>query len=101
MVRLPATTAGDGLAAVPSVASSRCRLGEAVADTEHRLDVLRSYLLADIFDVRVDRALVRLKRDPAHCVQQLRPSEHAARLAGHCGHDLELTLGQIHALAAE
>src|SRR6266576_3406140 len=101
MVRLPATRVGGGPAAGPSAASSRSRFGEPVADAEHGLDVLSTDLLADVLDVRVDRALVRLEGDTAYGVQELRPGEYAARLAGHRGHDLELALGQIDAAAAE
>src|SRR5712692_5510985 len=113
MARLPATTAGaaswQARRSNPSLASGPgrrrpsplCRLGEAVADSEHRLDVLRTDLLADVLDVGVDRALVGLESDASHGVQQLRAGEHPARLARHRGSDLELALGQIDAAATE
>src|SRR5205809_8139123 len=86
---------GGGPVAGPSPASSRCRLGEAIADAEDGLDVLLSDLLADVLDVCVDRTLVRLKGNAAYGVQQLRSGEHSTGLSGHRGHDLELALGQI------
>src|SRR5207253_777344 len=113
MVRLRATTT-DGASwparrSNPSLAgglgrrppSLLGRLGEAVAHAEHRLDVLLADLLADVFDVRVDRALVRLEGNAPDCVEQLRARKHAARLARHQSHDLELALGQVDPAAGE
>src|SRR5437016_11581795 len=92
--RLPATTAGGGQAVVPSRAlgSFFGRFSEAVADAEHRLDVLLPDLLPDVLDVCIDRALVRLERNAPHRVQQLRPGEHPTGLAGHQRNDLKLAL---------
>src|SRR5438094_7483493 len=102
-VRPQATTAGDGRAVVPSrgLGSFFGRFSDAVADAEHRLDVLLPNLLPDVLNVGVDRALVRLERNASDRVQQLRPREHTARLPRHQGHALELALRQIHAVAAE
>src|SRR5438132_6815442 len=84
-VRLPATMAAGGRAVVPSrgLGSFFGRFSEAVADAEHRLDVLLPDLLSDVLDVGVDRALVRLERNAADRVQQLRPYEYPARLPRH------------------
>src|SRR5438128_5615200 len=103
MARLPATTAAGGpvLVSIRGPDSFLGRLGEAVADAEHRLDVLLPDLLPDVLDVRVDRALVRLERDAPHRVQQLRPREDPARLPRHQSHDLKLALGQIDAATGE
>src|SRR5438552_5080125 len=113
MVRLPATTT-DGASwparrSNPSLAgglgrrppSLLGRLGEAVAHAEHRLDVVLPDLLADVFDVRIDRALVGLESDASHRVEQLRACEHATWLPRHGGNDLEFALGQVHSVAAE
>src|SRR5439155_14690702 len=101
--RLQATTAGGGRAVVPSrgLGSFFGRFSEAVADAEHRLDVLLPDLLPDVLDVCIDRALVRLERNAPHRVKQLRPGEDPAGLPRHQSHDLELALGQVHAPAAE
>src|SRR6266566_8302808 len=90
-VRLPATTAGGGQALDPSRAlgSFFGRFREAVADSEHRLDVLLPDLLPDVLDVRVDRALVRLERNASDRVQELRARENTARLPRHQSHDLK------------
>src|SRR2546422_4015209 len=103
MARLPATTAAGGPASVSirGPDSLLGRLREAVADAEHRLDVLLPDLLPDVLDMRVDRALVRLERDASHRVQQLRPREHPARLPRHQRHNLKFALRQIDAAAAE
>src|SRR5438552_18503632 len=84
-VRLPATTAGGGRAVVPSrgLGSFFGRFSEAVADAEHRLDVLLPDLFPDVLDVCIDRALVRLERNAPHRVQQLLPREDPARLPYH------------------
>src|SRR5438309_11430307 len=84
-VRLRATTAGGDPAVVPSrgLGSFFGRFSEAVADAEHRLDVLLPDLLPDVLDVSVDRALVRLERNASDRVQQLCAGEHPAGLAGH------------------
>src|SRR2546430_17117101 len=93
-VRLPATTAGGGQAVDPSrgLGSFFGRFSEAVADAEHRLDVLLPDILPDVLDVGVDRALVRLERNATHRVQQLCACEDSARLPRHQGHDLKLAL---------
>src|SRR2546429_8457862 len=96
-VRLPATTAGGGRAVVPSpgLGSFFGRFSEAVADPEHRLDVLLPDLLPDVLDVRIDRALVRLERNASDRVQQLCAREHPAGLPRYQRHDLQLSFGQI------
>src|SRR5207302_2831221 len=101
--RLQATTAGGGRAVVPSrgLDSFFGRFSEAVADAEHRLDVLLADLLPDVLDVSVDRALVRLESHAPHRVQQLSSGEDSARLPRHQRHDLELALRQIDAAAAD
>src|SRR6266700_1006517 len=100
---LPATrsspSAASGLDRPPL--SSQCRLGESVADAEHRLDVLRSDLAPDVLDVRVDRALIRLECQAANHVQELRASENPTRLPRHHRDDLKLAPRQIHAPAGE
>ena len=57
-VRPRATRAAGGPVVVPIAGSLLRGLGEAVADAEDRLDVVRSDLFADVFDVRVDCPLV-------------------------------------------
>src|SRR5438105_2316936 len=99
----PATRSGPSLASglgrrLPSLLG---RLGEAIAHAEHRLDVLLADLLADVLDVGVDRALVRLEGHTPHRIEQLGSREHAARLTRHQSHDLELALGQVDAAAGE
>src|SRR5437899_12355906 len=81
-VRPQATTAAGGRAVVPSrgLGSFFGRFCEAVADAEHRLDVLLPDLLPDVLDVGIDRALVRLERDASDCVQQLSACVHPAGL---------------------
>src|ERR671937_479308 len=89
--RLPATMA----------AGASCWFGEPIADAENRFDVRRADLAADVLDVRVDRPLIRFKRDSAHGVEELGAREHAARLARQQSHDLELAFRQVDAAAAE
>src|SRR5690348_6745070 len=82
----PATTADAGPEAAPSGGSlRRRRFGEAVPDSENRQQVARRArvrldLAADVLDVSVDGALVRLERHAAHGIQQLRAREHPAGL---------------------
>src|SRR5438874_13725180 len=87
-VRPQATKAAGGTVLVPSpgLGSFFGRFSEAIADAEHRLDVLLPNLLPDVLDVCIDRALVRLEGDAPHRVQQLRPREHTARLPRHQSH---------------
>src|SRR5438093_13226349 len=82
-------------------ASPLRRLGEAVADAEHSLDIAGADLAADVLDVCVDRSLVRLECHASHGVQELGAREHPARLAGHRGNDLELALGQVDTAAGK
>src|SRR5205807_2141555 len=79
----PSLSSGPGL----RLPSCRNRFGEAVTHAEHGLDVVRTDLAADVLDVRVDRALVRLDRHSSHRVEQLRSRKHPSRLARHQGHD--------------
>src|SRR5207244_5392114 len=98
---LPATTAAAGPEGAPSDGSFRRRwLGEAVPDAKNRQQVARRPrvgldLAADVLDVGVDRALVRLERHAAHRIQQLRAREHAARLPRQGREPLKLGRGQI------
>ena len=51
-------------------------VGELVTNAVNRKDIARLaryrfYLVTDIFDVRVDGALVQFKRNPVHYIQQL------------------------------
>src|SRR5256885_12693969 len=104
---LPATTAAAGREAAPSAGSfRRRRLGEAIPNPENRKQVARRPrvgldLPADVLDVSVDSALVRLEGHAAHRIQQLRAGEHAARLARQGREQLKLGLGQIHPPAAK
>src|SRR5258708_20288505 len=101
MTRPPATKAAGGLGVVRTGDSFIRRLGEAVAHAEHSLDVVLSDLLPDVLDVGVDSALIRLERHASYRIEQLRAGEYPAWLPCHHGHDLEFTLGQVHALAPE
>src|SRR5579859_2588680 len=98
-VRPPATTVGGGRGAAPSADSLFLGLGESIADAKNSLDVVLADLFPDVLDVRVDRALIRLERHASHRIEQLSAGEHPPRLPCHRGQDLELALGQIHALA--
>src|SRR5437867_12957325 len=108
MARPPATTTAGGSPAIhlsPTRASGPgrrppSRLGEPIAHAEDGLDVPGADLAADVLDVRIDRTLVRLERHSAHGVQQLRSREHAPRLAGHRGGELELRPGEVRGAAA-
>src|SRR5437879_8620205 len=101
--RLPATRAAGDPVLVPSpgLGSFFGRFSEAVADAEHRLDVLLPDLFPDVLDVCIDRALVRLERDASDCVQQLSACEHPAGLPCHQRDDLKLAFGQVHTATAD
>src|SRR5438270_9454825 len=73
---------------------------EPVPDPVHREEMarlagIRLELSADVLHVRVDRAFVRLECDAVHRVEELRPREHAARLAGERRDELELGGGEL------
>ncbi len=61
---------------------------------------IRLELAADVLDVGVDRALVRLEGDAVDLVQQLRAREDPPGLAGHGRQERELGGGQLHRLVA-
>jgi hypothetical protein len=105
-VRPPATTAACVGVVVPSRCSSGGWVGKPVADAEDgqnksRRPRVRLDLLSDVLDVSVDRTLVRLEGHASDSIQQLRTSEHPARLPRHRGQQLKLSLRQIDAAAPD
>src|SRR5256886_9646407 len=88
----------------PRVRPSLCRstplVREPVTDAEYRQQVpwivrIRLHLAAQVLDVGVDGALVRLERDPANGTQQLSAAEDPPRLTRHGRQQLELGRRQL------
>src|SRR3979411_2626530 len=86
-----------------SLESGRAGVGEAVADSRHGQDVIRTRGLAldlppevanvDVDDACLDRVFVAPDR-----VEDLLPAEHLARIAGEEGQQVELGMGELHFL---
>src|ERR1700737_3122033 len=100
-VRDLATRAGP-TRAPSSPGGSRPRVRESVSDAKHRQQVpgivrVGFDLPPQVLDVRVDRALVRLKSDASNRAEKLRAAEDTAWLARHRGQQLELGRGEVDA----
>src|SRR5438093_12373914 len=84
----------------PSPCRSTPLVREPVTDAEYRQQVawivrIRLHLAAQVLDVGVDGALVRLERDPANGTQQLSAAEDPPRLPRHGRQQLELGRRQL------
>src|SRR2546427_12906714 len=84
----------------PSPCRSTPLVREPVTDAEYRQQVpwivrIRLHLAAQVLDVGVDGALVRLERDPANGTQQLSAAEDPPRLTRHGRQQLELGRRQL------
>src|SRR6266542_2726770 len=95
-----ATTVGAASAVAWPRSGRIAGVGEAVAHAEDGEQIarrvrLRLELATDVLHMGVDRALVRLEGDAMHRIEELGAREHASRLAGHRGEELELRRGEL------
>src|SRR4051812_18246100 len=86
------------------IPSSLVLVAEAVADAAHREQILRGSgvaleLFAQVTNVNVDRARVAVRRVAPDLLQEHLARLHAPRRAGESGQDLELDVGELHALS--
>ena len=72
---------------------------ERVTDAMHGTNGLRTELMAQCLDVRIDGASAGSIHPIPHFLEQFLASEHGLRLAGQRGQQIEFRRGQVHLLA--
>ena len=74
---------------------------ERVTDAMHGTNGLRTELMAQCLDVRIDGASAGSIHPIPHFLEQFLASEHGLRLAGQRGQQIEFRRGQVHLLAID